>query len=60
MTRLDAGAIGNAVVSQRAYTEASRFAAYLAVTDTLKEAAWLARISYRTARRHARRLREAQ
>jgi hypothetical protein len=47
----------NRVRSKLADERAQRFAAYLAVADTLKEAAWLARMPERTARRYRARLR---
>lgn len=47
----------NAVRTARANQQAQRFAAYLEAADTLKEAAWLARIPERTARRYKERMR---
>lgn len=49
-------AIPNAVRTANANEQARRFAEYIDASDTLKEAAWLARLPDRTARRYARKV----
>lgn len=46
----------NAARMKAVQTQAERFAAYVEATETLKEAAWLARIPVRTARRYRQRI----